>query len=112
MNILAASLEAMIRAVANLKTRPGVCLVDGNQPLPAKIHSRPVIKGDAKCLSIAAASIIAKCVRDQIMEGLDSSTPDTASRNTRDTPPPPTKKRSASWDHHPPIASPSEGSEN
>lgn len=71
MNILAASLEAMIRAVNALDPRPGLCLVDGNHRLPHRLPSRPVIKGDAKCLSIAAASIVAKCVRDQIMDELD-----------------------------------------
>ena len=71
MNILAATLEAMIRAVSALDPRPGLCLVDGNQSLPHKLPSKAVIKGDAKCLSIAAASIVAKCVRDQIMDELD-----------------------------------------
>ena len=75
MNILAASLEAMRKAVMALDPRPRVCLVDGNQAIPCRIPSVPVIKGDRRCLSIAAASILAKVVRDQIMEELHKKYP-------------------------------------
>lgn len=67
-NILAASLEAMRRAVQDLEPRPDLCLVDGRHGIPGRVPSAPVIKGDRLCLCIAAASIIAKVVRDRIME--------------------------------------------
>lgn len=69
LNILWASMRAMERAVEGLKTRPDFCLVDGNR-VPAGLHGAPVVKGDAKSLSIAAASIIAKETRDRIMADL------------------------------------------
>jgi ribonuclease HII len=75
MNILAASLEAMRRAVMALDPNPRVCLVDGNQSIPCRIPSVPVVKGDGRCLSIAAASILAKVVRDRIMEELHKKYP-------------------------------------
>ncbi|AGH48376.1 ribonuclease H [Sphingomonas sp. MM-1] len=66
-NILWASMLAMERAVAALGVAPGMVLVDGNR-CPRWAHpSRPVIGGDALCLSIAAASIIAKQERDRMM---------------------------------------------
>ncbi|PTD26327.1 ribonuclease HII [Sphingomonas fennica] len=66
-NILWASMLAMERAVAALGVAPGMVLVDGNR-CPRWTHpSRPVIGGDALCLSIAAASIIAKQERDRMM---------------------------------------------
>jgi ribonuclease HII len=66
-NILQATYLAMGRAVENLKTKPDLALVDGNRapPLPCKVQT--IIGGDAKSLSIAAASIIAKVTRDRIM---------------------------------------------
>ena len=71
MNILAASLLAMERAIAQLKPQPQHCLVDGNQKLRfqliAPIPQTTVIKGDALCLSIAAASIVATVGRDRRM---------------------------------------------
>jgi len=76
MNILAASLEAMRRAVMGLEPAPGLCLVDGKHQLPSRIPSVPVVKGDRHCLSIAAASILAKVIRDRIMEELDKKYPD------------------------------------
>jgi ribonuclease HII len=70
MNILAASLEAMRRAVLSLDPAPSFCLIDGSHALPGSPPSKAVVKGDRHCLSIAAASIVAKVVRDQIMAGL------------------------------------------
>jgi ribonuclease HII len=71
-NIRRASLEAMRRAVARLALKPTLVLVDGNAPVPGLEHEQQwVIGGDAKCLSIAAASIVAKVVRDRIMTRLD-----------------------------------------
>ena len=69
-NILAATLWAMGEAVAALKSRPKLVLIDGNRAPRIKIETRTIVKGDAKCLSIAAASIIAKVTRDRIMIAL------------------------------------------
>jgi ribonuclease HII len=66
-NILGATLWAMGEAVAALKTKPRLVLVDGNRAPRIAIETRTIVKGDAKCLSIAAASIIAKVTRDRIM---------------------------------------------
>jgi ribonuclease HII len=69
-NILRASLLAMRRAVAALRERPTVALVDGNQAplLPCPVHT--VVGGDGLSLSIAAASIVAKVARDRLMQRL------------------------------------------
>jgi ribonuclease HII len=68
MNILNASLKAMWKAVRKLKSEPEFVLVDGNQRIPnLPLPQMPVIKGDSKSLSIAAASIVAKVIRDRIM---------------------------------------------
>ncbi len=69
-NIRQASLLAMCRALDALPCRPDVALVDGNDPprLPCPVHT--VIKGDASIPSIAAASIVAKVVRDRMMRRL------------------------------------------
>jgi len=69
LNILWASMKAMQHAVENLRVTPEYCLVDGNR-VPDKINGMAVVKGDAKSLSIAAASIIAKVTRDKIMREL------------------------------------------
>ena len=70
LNILRASLLAMRRAVCRLPTPPDLALVDGNQPPPLDCPARCVIGGDALSLSIAAASIVAKVMRDRIMARL------------------------------------------
>lgn len=68
-NILNASLLAMRRAVNQLKTRPDLCLIDGNQLRYFESYSaKTVIKGDATSACIAAASILAKVTRDREME--------------------------------------------
>ena len=69
LNILWASMRAMERAVAGLGQTPDTCLIDGNR-VPAGLRGRAMIKCDAKSLSIAAASIIAKETRDKIMREL------------------------------------------
>ena len=74
LNILWASMRAMERAVAGLRQTPDTCLVDGNR-VPAGLRGRAVIKGDAKSLSIAAASIVAKETRDKIMRELAAEFP-------------------------------------
>lgn len=75
LNILWATMLAMTRAVAALDLPPAYVLVDGNR-CPDWVHaSEPVIGGDALCLSIAAASIIAKHRRDCMMIELDALHP-------------------------------------
>lgn len=74
MNILLASMCAMQRAVNALKIKPEFCLVDGNR-MPVGMQGMPVVKGDAKSLSIAAASIVAKETRDKIMRDLSEKYP-------------------------------------
>ena len=76
-NILQASLLAMTRAVANLgHPGPHYAIVDGNQEPLLNCPVKCVIKGDSQSFSIAAASIIAKVERDQIMLGLHARYPD------------------------------------
>jgi ribonuclease HII len=74
-NILAASLLAMERAVAWLKQAPQLALVDGNRAPKLACAVETIVDGDAKSLSIAAASIIAKVYRDRIMCELDRRHP-------------------------------------
>lgn len=67
-NILQASLLAMKRAVLKLKVRPEICLVDGKQSLPdLPIPQRTMVKGDERSLEIAAASVVAKVWRDDLV---------------------------------------------
>ncbi len=66
-NILQASLKAMKSAVAQLYTKPDLVLIDGNKSFVSEIPTKPIVKGDAKSFSIAAASILAKVTRDKIM---------------------------------------------
>ena len=58
---------AVKRALAGLLVRPGHVLVDGRRIQDMKIAQQPIIKGDAKSLTIAAASILAKTARDALM---------------------------------------------
>jgi len=67
-NILRASLQAMYEAVQELYTSPDYLLVDGLHRVPLPTPQKPIVKGDALSISIAAASIIAKVSRDRIME--------------------------------------------
>ena len=77
LNIRQASLEAMRRAVLRLPLAPDLVLVDGNDRVPGlACRQRSVISGDARLLSVAAASVVAKVVRDRIMERLDRVWPD------------------------------------
>jgi len=69
-NILHAAMLAMRRAVLRLPAPPDLALIDGNRPPPVDCATRCVIGGDALCLSIAAASIVAKVVRDRAMARL------------------------------------------
>ena len=68
-NILKASFLAMHRAIDKLLTKPELLLIDGNRFTPYKnISHQCIVKGDAKFLSIAAASILAKTYRDDFMK--------------------------------------------
>lgn len=76
LNILRASHLAMCRALAGLRQRPCLALIDGNQlPRDLPVPGQTVVKGDARCLSIAAASILAKLLRDRIMVDLAQQHP-------------------------------------
>ena len=66
-NILKASLRAMEKAVATLCVKPDFVIIDGPHPIPTHIPQTPIIKGDTKSPAIAAASIMAKVIRDSIM---------------------------------------------
>ena len=74
-NILRAALLAMRRAVSRLPVPPDLALVDGNQPPALPCPVRCVVGGDAACVSIAAASIVAKVVRDRAMTRLHARLP-------------------------------------
>jgi ribonuclease HII len=66
-NILGATLWAMAEAVSQLSEAPKLVLVDGDKTPRLPMAARAIIKGDSKCLSIAAASIVAKVTRDRLM---------------------------------------------
>ena len=66
-NILGATLWAMAQAVSQLGEAPKLVLVDGDKTPRIPMSVRAIVKGDSKCLSIAAASIIAKVTRDRLM---------------------------------------------
>jgi ribonuclease HII len=86
-NILKASLLAMAKAFAALQPEPDFLLVDGNQQIPGEMlqirnrttgappRQKTIVKGDRLCLSIAAASILAKVTRDAMMIELDAHYP-------------------------------------
>ena len=67
LNILNATFLAMNRAIAQLAPQPALALIDGNRNTGIRLPSRCVIKGDANCADIAAASILAKVSRDRYM---------------------------------------------
>ena len=69
MNILHATMWAMVEAIADLEQHPDLVLVDGNRCPKLTCPSQAVVKGDAKVVSIAAASIVAKVTRDQTPPG-------------------------------------------
>jgi ribonuclease HII len=88
LNILQASLLAMVKALAALKSRADCVLIDGHQTIPLtlfrigkfltgrSLYQKTIIKGDRSCLSIAAASIVAKVARDEMMMDLDRRYPE------------------------------------
>jgi ribonuclease HII len=67
-NILQASLLAMSIAAQNLRPQPECLLIDGTFSISSDLPQRPIVKGDALSVSIAAASIVAKVTRDRLME--------------------------------------------
>ncbi len=75
-NILEATRLAMKKAVEGLREVPGHVLVDAEKHVPINIPYTPIIKGDAKSESIAAASIIAKVTRDHMINELDKKYPE------------------------------------
>ncbi len=76
-NILKASIMAMHKALDSLKTRPNHIIIDGNKFIKYQdIPHKTIIKGDAKYYSIAAASILAKTYRDDIMKDLHQNHPE------------------------------------
>jgi ribonuclease HII len=76
LNVLWAAMEAMRRAVADLALPPAVALVDGDRTPPAlACAAETVVRGDARSLSIAAASVVAKVTRDRLMAALDADFP-------------------------------------
>ena len=75
-NILNADYEAMCEALGTLSVMPGVLLNDAVTIPQVKIPQVPLIKGDAKSLSIAAASVIAKVTRDRMMKEFDELFPE------------------------------------
>ena len=88
LNILQASLLAMVKALAALKLKVDCILIDGNQTIPLalfrtgkflrarSLYQKSIIKGDQSCVSIAAASIVAKVARDEMMTELDKRYPE------------------------------------
>lgn len=70
-NILQATLRGMKKAVGRLKVAPDFLLVDGITPVPLPLRQQTLKKGDSRSLSVAAASVVAKVVRDRIMNAYD-----------------------------------------
>mgnify|MGYP000480472801 FL=1 len=86
-NILNASFLAMHRAIENLAIKAELLIIDGNRfnPYP-EIPHECIIKGDGKFMSIAAASVLAKTYRDDIMKELDINFPDYHWKNNKGYP--------------------------
>ena len=74
-NILQAALLAMEKAVLSLQKKPDCILIDGNSKTSLPIEQKAIVKGDSKCASIAAASIVAKVTRDRIMTEIEREYP-------------------------------------
>lgn len=75
-NILEATREAMVAAIRQMKMKPDFVLLDAVEIKYLDIPHKGIIKGDEKCLSIAAASIIAKVSRDRLMTDLGTAFPE------------------------------------
>ncbi len=78
LNILNATYLAMNRALAALTIRPALALIDGNRAAGIETPCRCIVKGDARCADIAAASILAKVSRDRCMLEMARRYPDYA----------------------------------
>ena len=75
LNILEAAFLAMNRAIGELDPQPALALIDGNRSKGITVPALAVVKGDAKCGSIAAASILAKVTRDRYMREMAETYP-------------------------------------
>ena len=75
-NILNATFLAMKRAVEGLVIKPDFAYIDGNQYPKTGVNEETIVKGDGKCISVAAASIIAKVSRDRFMFEIDKQYPE------------------------------------
>ena len=75
-NILQASLKAMVKALTSMRQVFDLVVVDGHQRLPLHLPQYPLIRGDSLCLPVAAASIIAKVIRDRQMLYYDRRFPE------------------------------------
>ena len=75
LNILGASRVAMRRALERLVPPPEFALVDGRDRLPLELEHAAVVRGDASCACVAAASIVAKVARDRLMDEIDCAYP-------------------------------------
>ena len=80
-NILEATRRAMLLAVEKLETRPDFLLCDGDMVVPVPLPQQPIVGGDRRSLSIAAASILAKVARDHLIVNLDARYPGYDLRN-------------------------------
>ena len=76
LNILGATYLAMNRAISKLNPEPALCLIDGNRSGGICHPCRCIVKGDATCADIAAASILAKVTRDRYMLQLAEKYPE------------------------------------
>ena len=74
-NILNATFLAMKRAVNGLNIKPDLAFIDGNRYANTGVKEITIVKGDSKCMSVAAASIIAKVSRDRFMQEVDKQYP-------------------------------------
>lgn len=76
LNILNATFLAMNRAIEQLNPMPELALIDGNRSRGINVLSRCIVKGDARCADIAAASVLAKVTRDRYMLEMAEKYPD------------------------------------
>ena len=74
-NILQATFLAMERALAQLQVKPGMALIDGNREKDFGLPVKTVVKGDSLSANIAAASVLAKVTRDDLMEAMAQEYP-------------------------------------
>lgn len=75
LNILQATMQAMKEAILCLEVKPDLVLVDGNRTPGSSCLEQAIVKGDSRCCSIAAASIVAKVTRDRLMVEYDARFP-------------------------------------